>query len=160
MVKGKNAKELVGLAHTNMLTALGNADANDVNLCYGLINNLFQILKLEDFYTELEQVQGGGTPVGSCGTPPLPANVIPFPVQPSPDVVNTATDGGSVTEAEAEVTQSRTKDEVRALLVKVSQANKDLKSLLSKYGATKFSDLDEKTYDAIYADAEALMSEV
>jgi hypothetical protein len=160
MVKGKHAKELVGLAHTNMLTALGNADPNDTERCYGIINNLFQILRLEDFYTELEQVQG--EPGSQKPAEYEPSNVTPFPavteqteVAPDsscPDVVKT-------TQEKPTVTATHTREEVRDLLKGAAVAGKNVKGLLTKYGVDKLSDLNEETYDAIYADAEALMSE-
>lgn len=152
MVVAQHAKELVGLAHTNMLAALGNADPNDTERCYGLINNLFQVLRLEDFYTELCEVQEGkptvletGTEVDSMAT--SPDNVTTFPEQKQEPTVE-------------EKLSTRSKEEVRDLLVRVSKANMDLKSILSKYNASKFSDLVEVDYDAVYADAEALLSEV
>lgn len=153
MVKGKNAKELVGLAHTNMLTALGNADPNDVNLCYGIMNNLFQILRLEDFYTELEQIQSSGAPTRVAE----PSNVTPFPQQTEAEPSEACPDVDEVTQDEPTVTSTHSYEEVRDLLTKAAKSGKNIKGLLDKYGASKLSDLGASVYDAAYEDAQALL---
>lgn len=154
MVKGKNAKELVGLAHTNMLTALGNADPNDVNLCYGIMNNLFQILRLEDFYTELEQIQGGEVQKPQEYEP---CNVTAFPQQTEAEPSEACPEVDETTQDEPTVTCTHTMEEVRDLLTKAAKAGKNIKPLLAKYGASKLSDLDASVYDEAYEDALALL---
>lgn len=153
MVKGKNAKELVGLAHTNMLTALGNADPNDVNLCYGIMNNLFQILRLEDFYTELEQIQSSGSPTRVAE----PSNVTPLLQQTEAEPSEACPYVDEMTQDEPTVTSTHSYEEVRDLLTKAAKAGKNIKGLLDKYGASKLSDLGASVYDAAYEDAQALL---
>lgn len=164
MVVAKHAKELVGLAHTNMLEALGNADPTNTEQCYGLINNLFQIIRLEDFYTELGEIQGAEVIAPKLESRPEVDNLTQFPTvvsEPKEEMEGQVSLFQEGTEpVKPEKVSTKTFDEVKKVMTKAAQAGKNIKAILDKRGVGKLSDLSEATYDAVYAEAEALLSEV
>ena len=69
-----------------------------------------------------------------------------------------STEDGKVEKPKAEPSKKIGLEDVRAVLAKLSQHGKtaEVKDLLTKYGATKLSDVDEDKYKDLLKDAEGI----
>ena len=65
---------------------------------------------------------------------------------------------GKVEKTRAELSKKISLEDVRAVLAKLSQHGKtaEVKDLITKYGATKLSDVDEGKYKDLLKDAEGI----
>lgn len=69
-----------------------------------------------------------------------------------------STEDGKVEKPRAEPSKKIGLEDVRAVLAKLSQHSKtaEVKDLITKYGATKLSDVDEDKYKDLLKDAEGI----
>lgn len=69
-----------------------------------------------------------------------------------------STEDGKVEKPKAEPSKKIGLEDVRAVLAKLSQHGKtaEVKDLITKYGATKLSDVDEDKYKGLLKDAEGI----